>query len=450
MTDKTGNRQSQHIVRVRWPSDEGGAFLPWTAGQHGQQTFLKLSRGDESLMLYAGVAGVVEADLQRDLMRLTSEGWAVQGEVTVSFDGSAEPEMEALFGPDLCVLEIGVGLLPLVDPFQRAPLVQKLRDVRRDVASVTGVVVPGVQVRDDLGLDPAVYRLRIRGGVVAEGEVFLDRLFALGSLEQLEGLNGWITADPTWHLPAKWIEPSERERAESLQCTLLGGLAVLLTHVRETLRAHAATLLGLQETHQLLMRLRQSHPIVVDDFLASIGRVRQLRHVLRMLLEEGVSVRDLVTILEVLGDCLDTLDDVEGCTEVVRRGLARDILMRACDSEGVVRALVLDDESERRLAAEPLPGPLELDGFSRAMKDALDEHAGVTVLFTDASVRRRAWSRLQSLAGRVAVISRADIVTGPRIELAGTVKWKQDAVPAGADEAPRGEASGFWKSRKKK
>lgn len=450
MTDKTGNRESQHVVRARWPSGEGGAFLPWTAGQQGQQTFLKLDRGSESVLLYAGVGGVVEADLQRDLMKMTSEGWAVQGEVTVSFDGSAEPEMEALFGPELCVLELGAGLLPLVDPFQRAPLVQKLRDVRRDVAAITGVVVPGVQVRDDLGLDPAAYCLRIRGVEVAAGQIFLDRLFALGSLEQLEGLNGWITADPTWRVPAKWIEPSEREKAEGLQCTLLGGLAVLLTHVRETLRAHAATLLGLQETHQLLMRLRQTHPIVVEDFLASVGRVRQLRHVLRALLEEGVSIRDLVTILEVLGDRLDTLDDVPGATEAVRRGLAREIIMRAGDADGVVRALVLDDESERRLADEPTPGPLESDGFTRAVKEALDEHAGVTVLFTDAAVRRRAWSRLQSLASRLSVIARSDIVVGPRIELAGTVKWKRDTPPASAEEESRGEASGFWKSRKKK
>lgn len=450
MTSKTGNRESQHVVRARWPSDDGGAFLAWTAGQQGQQTFLKLDRGNESVLLYAGVGGVVEADLQRDLMKMTSEGWAVQGEVTVTFDGTAEPEMEALFGPELCVLELGAGLLPLVDPFQRAPLVQKLRDVRRDVAAITGVVVPGVQVRDDLGLDPAAYRLRIRGVEVAQGQIFLDRLFALGSLEQLEGLNGWITTDPTWRLPAKWIEPSERDKAEGLQCTLLGGLAVLLTHVRETLRAHAFTLLGLQETHQLLMRLRQTHPVVVDDFLASVGRVRQLRHVLRALLEEGVSVRDLVTILEVLGDRLDVLDDVEGAAEAVRRALARDILMRAANGEGVVRALVLDDESEQRLVDEPLPGPLEPDDFLRAVKDAIDEHVGVTVLFTDASVRRRAWSRLQSMAGRVSVIARSDIVAGPPIELAGTVKWKRDLASASVAEAARGEASGFWKSRKKK
>ena len=286
---------------------------------------------------------------------------------------------------------------------------------------------------------------------VAQGQVFLDRFFAVGSLEQLAGLtSGWATTDPTWRVPAKWIEPAEREKAEALQCTLVGGLAVLLTHVRETLRNHAATLLGLQETHQLLVRLRQTHPIVVEDFLASISRVRRLRHVLQALLMEGVSIRDLVTILEILGDRLDALDDVNASTEAVRQGLARDILLRASDGDGVVRALVLDDATERRLSEECTPAPFEPDGFLRAVKEAMEEHGGVTVLFTAPSVRRTAWSRLHSMTPRLALIARDCIVPGPRIELAGTVNWKQDAAPVAVADEPREEAAGFWKSRKKK
>lgn len=449
MNEKNARRETEHLIRARWPSDDGGAFLPWTAGQHGQQTFLKLVRDDEALWLYAGVAGVVDADVQRDLMKLTSEGWSVQGEVSVGFDGSAEPEMEALFGPELCVLEIGAALLPLVDPFQRAPLLEKVRDIRREVAATTGVIVPGIQVRDDLQLDPSGYRLRVRGVEVAQGQIFLDRFLAVGSLEQLAGLNGWTTLEPTYRLPAKWIEPVEREKAEGLQCTLLGGLAVLLTHLRETLRQSAPTLLGLQETHQLLVRLRQTHPIVVEDFLASIGRVRALRHVLRALLAEGVSIRDLVTILEVLGDRLEGLSNVEACTEAVRLALRRDILLRAADAEGGVRALVVDDETERRLAEAPAPDPLAPDGFAKSVREALEEHAGVTVLVTAPEIRRQTWARLGDLASRLAVVSRDEIVEGVRFEVAGVVSWKPTVPPAPSEET-REEPAGFWKSRKKK
>ncbi|NDD30284.1 MAG: hypothetical protein EB084_18660 [Proteobacteria bacterium] len=453
MTERTAMRETQHLITTRWPAEMETAFIDWSAGQQGQQTFLKLTREDDAMLLYAGVAGVVDADVSRELMRLTSEGWGLQGEVAISFDGAAQLQMEAVFGPEGCVLEIGAGLLPLVDPFQRAPLIEKVRDVRRDLAVSLGITVPGIEVRDDLTLDPAAYRLRLRGVEVACGQVFLDRILVVGTLDQLSSLQGWTTTEPTYRLPAKWIEPTERERAEALQCTLLGGLAVLLTHVRESLRAHAATLLGLQETHDLLVRLRRTHPVVVGEFLDSVGRVRALRHVLRSLLSEGVSIRDMVTILEVLGDRLDGLDDTVASTEAARQALAREILLGASDADGVVRALVLDEEVETRLQGPP-PGPLEPDPFVRAVRDAAEEHPGITVVFTRPETRRAAAVRLGQAVGRVSVLSVAEIVPGPHVEIAGTVKWPREAespeaaskVDAPSDDAP----AGFWKSRKKR
>jgi flagellar biosynthesis protein FlhA len=442
--------ETRDTVRTLWPSEEG-RFLPWTAGQQGQQTFLKMARNGEEVLLFAGVGGVMEAEVGRTMMKLVNDGWAVQGEVSVSFDGDAEPEMEALFGPEVCVLELGSALLPLVDPFQNAPLLEKIRDLRREVARDLGLVAPGVSVRDDLSLEPSRYRLRLRGVPVAEGEIFLDRFLAVGSLEQLAGLTGWTTVEPTYRLPARWIEPVEREKAEAAHCTLIGGLAVLLTHVRDAIRAHAPQLLGLQETHHLLLRLRQSHPIVVEEFLSSIRRVRKVRHVLGELLSEGVPIRDLITILEVLGDALDRLEDTEAMTELARSALARDILTRLTDPEGVVRGLVLDDQTERRLREEPQPGPLEVDGLCRAVREALDEHPAATALFAPQDIRRTVRARLRRAFPHLAVVSVADIVPGPRVEIAGSVRWS--AAPSAVDEGEAADEAarpGFWKTRKKK
>lgn len=475
MTTVTDIVPREHIQTVRtiWPPGASGSpvadtescLLPWGAGEHGQQTFLKLARADEEALLCAGVAGAMEADVQRLLMKMTNEGWELQGEVQVIFDGEASEQMEAMFGPEVCLLELGSALLPLVDPFQQAPLLSKFRDLRRDLARDLGVVAPGVQVRDDLTLDPSEYRLRLRDVPVARGQLFLDRFLAVGSLEQLGGLNGWTTTEPTYRLPAKWIEPSEREKAETAGCMLLGALSVLVTHLRDVLRLNSSQLLGLQETHSLLMRLRKTHPIVVEEFLASISRVRKVRHVLQGLLAEAVPIRDLITILEVLGDQLDELGDTDSAVERVRGALAREILNRLADDEGIVRGLVLSDEAERHvqedtdLGREALPLPEAADGLTKAVREALEVHREASALFTPPRLRRTVRRRLARALPTLAVVSVADIVAGCRVEIAGTVQWstssasvpRSDAAAPEREAPPRTEGArpGLWKPRKR-
>lgn len=214
-------------------------FIPWEGGQQGQQTYLKLRREEEVAFLYAGVGGVLEAELQKTLMRLVNDGWIVQGEVNLTFDGTRDLEADAPFAPDACLLELGSALLPLVDPYQNAPLLQQFPTLRQDIAEDIGFVTPSFKVADNMSLSPTCYRIRLRGTLVASGEVFLDRFLALGSLEQLGKLTGWTTTDPSYRLPAKWIEPDQRENAETAGCMVLGALGVLLTHVREVIKTHS-------------------------------------------------------------------------------------------------------------------------------------------------------------------------------------------------------------------
>ncbi len=444
-----------HSIRTLWPdSVTAEGFVPWRAGEQGQQTFLKFTREAAEVYLFGGRGGVVHADLQRQVMRLTNEGWELAGELQLTFDGTAEPEMEALFGPEQCMLELGASLLPLVDPFQKAPLLEKLRDIRREVARDLGFVAPGVSVRDNLQLDPADYCIRLRGVAVARGQVFLDRLLAMGSQEQLDGLPGWMTTDPVYHLPARWIEFIEQERAEAAGCLLLGALAVMLTHIRQALTSHAPRLLGLQETHTLLMRLRQTHPIVVDEFLSSVGRVRKVRHVLAELLAEEVSIRDLTSILEVLGDNLDTLDDVEASVELARGALAGEILERCTDPSGAVRALLLTDETQERLRREPVPGPLDSDGFVGAVRGELAAHDGARVLFVEGALRRSVRRRLAASCPTLAIFALEAIPPSCRPHIDGHVAWK-GAVPERSATAEKTipvaeESGGFFRPRRKK
>lgn len=454
-------RQKEQVIRCFSSEALDGEFIPWGLGDTGRQSWLKLAREEEVGFLYAGVGGVLEAEVQRSLMRLVNEGWKIVGEVDVSYDGASEPGEEGLEAPEPCSLEIGSGLLPLVDPFQQSPLLDRLRDVRRELSADIGFVVPGVKVQDDLALPPSGYRIRLRGTVAAAGEIFLDRFLAVGSLEQLGRLTGWTTTDPSYRLPAKWIEPSEREAAEGAGCMLLGGLSVLVTHLREVIRLHASEMLGLQDTHRLLARLRHKHPIVVEEFLESIGRVRKVRHVLRRLLDEGVSIRDLVTILETLGDHPEALDGPEQATELVRRALARQIVTSFMDEEGTVRALVLSDAVEERLLGDH--GVMGLaEDLVRAVRSALEEHQHPPVLFANPALRPQVRRILAPVFPHLAVLSLLEIPRGVHIEVRGQVDVKSatpaEAPPPAAPAPPDAEgeaseeaaASGFWRSRKRK
>lgn len=444
-------QESQQTIKLLTAGNLEAGFIPWQVGEEGQQAFLKLVREDETAYLYAGVGGILEVEIQKALMRLLNDGWALQGEVFVSFDGNVDPGAEAFVSTEPCMLEIGSGLLPLVDPYQNAPLLERLPQLRREIAEEIGFTAPGIKVRDDMRLPATGYRVRLRGAVAAQGEIFTDRFLAVGSLEQLGALQGWSTTDPSYRLPAKWILPTERETAEKAGCMLFGSLAVLLTHLREVIKEGAPELLGLQETHTLLSRLRQTHPIVVEDFLPRIDRVRKVRHVLRALLAEGVSIGNLVTILETLGDHLDQIDDVEGVTERVRVALARQIATRYVDEEGRLRALVLSDDAEDRLRGASGNGAV--DGLSRGVREALEEHHHPSVLFVSPPLRRAVRRHLEAAFPHLAVLSTAEIPPGLKVEVAGPVYWSEPPAespppppPTPADE----EKAAFWKTRKRK
>jgi len=443
--------ETREVVRLMAAGEGPAPFVPWAAGEQGQQAFLKMTKDDDTAFLYAGMGGIVDVDIQKALMRLVNDGWSVQGEVHLSFDGTGDPGADGYPEVDAIVLEIGSGLLPLVDPYQNAPLLEKLRDIRREVGQDIGFVAPGVKVRDDMALPPSAYRIVLRDAPAAQGEIFLDRFLAVGSLEQLAPLQGWSTVDPSYRMPAKWIPVEAREAAESAGCMLFGGLSVLLTHLREVVKRFASELLGLQETHALVARLAATHPVVVEDIVQSTARLRKVRHVLQRLLDENVSIGNLVTILETIGDHLADLDDAEAMAERVRRSLARQIATRCLDEEGALRGLVLSDEAEGLLAdrlKQPLDALSDDGGFTRIVREALEEHGMPPVLFTPPALRPGARRLLRDSLVVLTVLSTAEIRPGLRVQVAGAVKAPKKAAPV-EPPPPDGADAGFWKTRKK-
>jgi len=420
--------QSLNVFRV---GELFEPFAPWKRDERGKQVYVKLTRTEEVAYLYVGHEFSVRADVQQALMRLVNDGWTVEGELQVSFDGRSEPGTDPYVYQDPLALELGRGLLPLADPQNGTPLVAKLEQMREEIARESGLVIPSVRVADNLSLEPQQYLLRIKDAPVAVCDIFLDRLLVLAPLEQLGTLEGWTTHDPVHRMPAKWIETSLKEKAEGMGCLILGPLAVMMAHVKSMILSACPELLGLQETHDLISRLRKTHPVVIEDFLSNRDSLRKVRRVLQSLLSERVAIRDLVTILETCGENLEGLERTEQVAEQCRQQLARQICSTFLNSEGVLRGLALGPVSEAAFqsAIEPSDrGPVlvlsrdEVDEFLTALKKAREAHGHPNVLFTDPPTRPFVQRVVARAFPDLGVLSTSELVQGIKVEVCGQVE----------------------------
>lgn len=279
--------------------------------------------------------------------------------VPVGADGSpAAPDgpedMVPLLEIEPVELEIGYALLELVDASQGGDLLHRIVAVRRACATELGVVVPPIRIRDNLQLRPGQYRLRLFGQTVGEGECMPRRLLAMAAANP-SPIEGMPVKEPVFGLPAYWIQPTLREEAELKGYTVVEPTSVIATHLSELTRAHAYELLGRQEIQQLLEPVRERYPKLVDEVVPTRVGLTELRRVLQNLLKERVSVRDLRTILETLGDFSSPEADAAWLTEKVRESLARTIVAAHVGSERTLSALVLSPRLEAALS-EALPG----------------------------------------------------------------------------------------------
>ena len=413
-------------------------FAPWKRNERGCQVYVKLVRGEESAFLFVGPHFTLRAEVQQALMRLVNDGWTVEGELQVQFDGRGEPGTDPYVYRDPLILELGRGLLPLVDPQNGTPVLSKLDQVREEVAREIGLVIPTIRVVDNLSIEANQYLVRIKDAPVANCEIFLERLLVVGPLELLANLEGWTTTEPVHRMTAKWIEAQHKERAETSGCLVLGPLAVLITHVKSVILAACPELLGLQETHELIGRLRNTHPVVVEDFLQDRSLLRRVRRVLQALLSERVPIRDLVTILETCGDVLESLDETEMVVELCRQQLSRQICATYVNQEGVLRALALGPATERVLA-QTLEGndvmanlqPLlqHAEELVTAVKKARESHGYPGALITDPPTRPLVKKLLRRAFPDLGILSTAELVSGVRVDVCETVELASVAPP---------------------
>jgi flagellar biosynthesis protein FlhA len=247
-------------------------------------------------------------------------------------------------------IEFGYSLIPLADEASGGVLIERVVIFRKQFAQEMGIVFPSVRMRNNDHINPNQYVIKIKGEVVASAEILVDHYLAMDSGGVTEEIDGIDTIEPAFGIPAKWVSEKNRIRAEISGYTLIDPTSVIITHLSEIIRTHAAELLSRQDIKTLIDKLKESNPVLVDDVVPGVVSPAYLQKVIGNLLKEGIPVRDLQTILETLSDNSHALRDIDIATEYVRQALKRTITRKFSDG-GQLRVITLDSETENKIVA---------------------------------------------------------------------------------------------------
>ncbi|RIK63999.1 MAG: flagellar biosynthesis protein FlhA [Planctomycetota bacterium] len=347
-----------------------------------------------------------------------------------------EPEkIEACLAIDAMELEVGYGLVRFVDKKQGGDLLDRITNIRRQVATELGLIVPPIRIRDNVQLEPNQYAIKLRGAVIARGDLLPGRLLAIDSGAVTDPLHGIETREPAFGLPAMWINEDERATAEHRNYTVVEPSSVLATHLTEIVRRHAAELLTRQDLSRLLDNLKERSPKIVEETIPDVIKIGDVQAVLQNLLRERVPIRDLETILETLGDWAPRTKDPEVLTEYVRNALARTICEQYRDSDNSIHGVTLDPaledavnghvERTERGSYLTMP-PALANRIIAAVRNEVDAAATKTagkppVVFASPQVRPFVRRLIETALPSVAVLGYGEIVRGVNVRTHGMV-----------------------------
>ena len=255
-------------------------------------------------------------------------------------------KVEELLPLDLLELEVGYGLIPLVDTEQGGELLERVKSIRRQFALEMGMVIPPMHIRDNLQLKPNQYSIIIKGVEVAGGELMPGYYLAMNPGDVKAEIEGIPTKEPAFGIPALWIGEKDKEKAQIAGYTVVDLSTMIATHISEILKTHACELLGRQEVQSLLDNLALNHPKVVEELVPNLLSLGGVQKTLQNLLKEQVSIRDLLSIVETLADYAPITKNVDILTEYVRQRLARSITKQYKTPEGDIPLMTLDAEIE--------------------------------------------------------------------------------------------------------
>jgi flagellar biosynthesis protein FlhA len=259
-------------------------------------------------------------------------------------------KIESLLKVDALAIEVGYGLISLVDARQGGDFLNRVKSIRRQTAIDLGVIVPPIHITDNLQLGPKQYSMLLKGVEIARGELNVDQFMAINGGSARLQIAGMPTQEPTFGLPAVWIKPQDKDQAQIAGYTVVDPTTVIATHLSEVVKAHAFELLGRQETKALLDHVAETHPKLVEEVVPKVFSLGEVQKVLQNLLRERVSIRDLITVLETMGDFGALTKDPDLLTEYVRQALARTICKSVQNENSEVLLFTLNPEIEQTLS----------------------------------------------------------------------------------------------------
>lgn len=261
-----------------------------------------------------------------------------------------QPEnVNSLLQVDPIELEFGYGIIPLADVNQGGDLLDRVVMIRRQIALELGTIVPIIRLRDNIQLNPNQYIIKIKGIQISEGEILFDHYMAMNPGFVEEEISGIPTFEPSFHLPAIWITESQRERAESMGYTVVDPPSIIATHLTEIIREHIAELLTRQDVQNLINNVKEHNQALIDELVPKALGLGEVQKVLQNLLREGISIRDLLTILETLADYAPSTRDTDILTEYVRQSLKRAISNRFFPPNETSSVVTLDPKVEQEI-----------------------------------------------------------------------------------------------------
>ncbi len=346
----------------------------------------------------------------------------------------ASEKLENLLPIDVLELEVGYGLISIVDTEQNGDLLERITNIRKQFALDLGLIVPPLRIRDNLELKPGDYQILLKGVQVGTGSLMVGHIMAMDPGGVIEKVSGVPTKEPAFGLEALWITEQQKEEATLAGYTVVDLSTVIATHITEVIRQNASELLGRQELQVLIDSFKQTSPKVVEELIPNVLSFGSILGVMKNLLKEGVSVRDLRSIFETLADIAPHQKDTSLLTEHVRTALARNITKKLIGVDGKIRLLTLDRNIEETIAA----GIIQTDqgqqlsiepDFVRELIAQLNEKAKELINYSDQAVvlcspiiRPHLKTLIERFIPNIVVLSHNEITSNIDVESFGTVR----------------------------
>lgn len=296
-----------------------------------------------------GILFIVTARIMKNELEMEETDAQVDEEEESAEEIRRPENVTSLLKVDAIELEFGYGIIPLADVNQGGDLLDRVVMIRRQIALELGCVVPMIRLRDNIQLNPNQYVIKIKGVPVSEGEILFDHYMAMNPGYVEEELTGIPTFEPSYHLPAIWITEAQRERAESLGYTVVDPPSIIATHLMEVITQNIYELLTRQDVQNLIDNVKDANETLINELVPKMLSVGEIQKVLQNLLQEGISIRDLITIFETLADYAPTTHDTDILTEYVRQSLKRAISNKYFANKDMTSVITLDPKVEQEI-----------------------------------------------------------------------------------------------------